>query len=76
MSRISLGRHDIDRDATREAAAYPLPSAARRIKAFDKRDLKRRRALRGLVILGLAICFWSCAGCSDETALRTRSGDV
>ncbi len=51
MSPISLRR--FDRDAIREAAAYPLPFTAGKIRALDKMDQKRRRALRWLVLLGV-----------------------
>jgi hypothetical protein len=44
----------IDRDAICEAAAYPLPFTAGKIKTFDKMDQKRRRGLRLLVLLGVA----------------------
>jgi len=44
----------IDRDANREAAAYPLPFTAGKIKALDKMDQKRRRALRRLMLFGVA----------------------
>jgi hypothetical protein len=44
----------IDRDAIREAAAYPRPFTAGKIKALDRMDQKRRGALRLLVLLGVA----------------------
>ncbi len=53
MSPISSRR--IDQDAIREAAAYPLPFTAGKIKALDAMDQKRRRALRWLVLLGVAV---------------------
>jgi hypothetical protein len=43
------------RDEIREAAAYPLPFTTGKIKAFDKTDQKRRRALRCLVLSGVAV---------------------
>ncbi len=52
MSTSSSPR--IDNDAMREAAAYPLPFTAGKIKALDKMDQKRRGALRFLVLLGVA----------------------
>ena len=53
MSASSARR--IDRDTVREAAAYPLPFTAGKIKALDKMDQRRRRALRRLVLLGVAV---------------------
>jgi hypothetical protein len=54
ISPSSLGSRDIERDAIREAAAYPLPFTAGKIKALDKMDQRRRRALRRLVLFGVA----------------------
>ena len=50
---IARRRHT-DRELRREAAGYPLPFTAGKIKTLDKRDQKRRRALRRLVLLGVA----------------------
>jgi hypothetical protein len=49
---ISPRRRDVDRDALRDAAAYPLPFTAMQIKALDRMDQKAaaraaaRRAVR------------------------------
>lgn len=45
----------IDRDANRDAAAYPLPFTAGKIKTLDKMDRRRRGALRLLALLGVAV---------------------
>ena len=52
MSTSSSQR--IDRDPNCDAAAYPLPFTAGKIKTLDKMDQKRRGALRWLVLLGVA----------------------
>jgi hypothetical protein len=54
MNPSSLRRGDIDQGAIREAAAYPLPFTAGKIKTLDKMVEKRRGALRLLVLLGVA----------------------
>jgi hypothetical protein len=55
MSPSSLRHRGIDRDAIREAAAYPLPFTAGKIKTLDQMDQKRRLALRLLVLSGVAM---------------------
>ena len=52
MSTSSSPR--INRDPIHEAAGYPLPFTAGKIKALDRMDQKRRGALRLLVLLGVA----------------------
>ena len=47
-------RRDSGLELMHQAAAYPLPFTAGHIKAIDKMDQKRRRALRLLVFLGVA----------------------
>ena len=46
-------RRDTERELMGESA-YPLPFTAGKIKALDKMDRRRRRALRSLVFLGVA----------------------
>ena len=61
MSPSSSQRRDLDRDTIREAAAYRLPFTAGKIKSLDQMNQKRRRALRRLVLLGVAgllVLFW------------------
>ena len=55
MSPSSSRHRDTDPDTLCEAAAYPLPFTAGKIKALDKMDQKRRQALRRLVLLGVAV---------------------
>jgi hypothetical protein len=55
MSPSSLRSGDIEREAVREAAAYPLPFTAGKIRALDRMDQKQRGALRWLVLSGVAV---------------------
>ena len=48
-------RRDTDGELMREAAAYPLPSTVAKIKSLDQMDQKRCRALRRLVLSGMAV---------------------
>jgi hypothetical protein len=48
-------RRDSRRELMHQATAYPLPFTTGKIKALDKMDQKRRRALRLLVLSGVAV---------------------
>ena len=73
MSASSARR--IDRDTVREAAAYPLPFTAGKIKALDQDGPEAAPSAAAVSALGRGRCFWSCLGCSDEAVPRTWPTD-